>query len=136
MLGRRFTIETDHKPLIPLLNTKNLDALPPRIVRFRLRLAKFDYRVVHIPGKLLFTADTLSRAPVPETGGDSLEEEVDRFVEGVSSSLPATPKRLGEYREAQEQDPVCCQVRQYCTTGWPQKKFIRMHTGNNDTVNN
>ena len=29
VLGRRFTMESDHKPLIPLLNTKHLDALPP-----------------------------------------------------------------------------------------------------------
>ena len=36
VLGRKFTIKTDHKPPIPLLNTNNLDILPPRIVRFRL----------------------------------------------------------------------------------------------------
>ena len=32
ILGRQFTIESDHKPL---LNEKHLDALPPRILRFR-----------------------------------------------------------------------------------------------------
>lgn len=32
VLGRQFTIESDHKPLIPLLNEKHLDALPPRIL--------------------------------------------------------------------------------------------------------
>jgi len=29
--------------MIPLLNTKSLDDLPPRILRFRLRLAKYKY---------------------------------------------------------------------------------------------
>ncbi len=29
LLGRKFTIESDHKPLIPLLNSKQLDSLPP-----------------------------------------------------------------------------------------------------------
>jgi hypothetical protein len=43
VLGRRFLIETDHKPLIPLLNTKQLDSVPPRILRFQLRLARYDY---------------------------------------------------------------------------------------------
>ena len=38
ILGRRIIIETDHKPLIPLLNAKELDNLPPRILRFRLRM--------------------------------------------------------------------------------------------------
>ena len=32
LLGRLFHMETDHKPLVPLLSTKNLDALPPRVV--------------------------------------------------------------------------------------------------------
>ena len=70
ILGRKFLVETDHKPLIPLLNTKHLDVLPPRILRFRLRLAKFNYTVFHVPGKLLYAADALSRAPVPETGDE------------------------------------------------------------------
>ena len=65
ILGRSFTIESDHKPLIPLLNEKHLDALPPRILRFRLRLEKFDYVALHVPGKLLYTADALSLSSSP-----------------------------------------------------------------------
>ena len=64
ILGRSFVVETDHKPLVPLLNTKHLDNLPPRILRFRLRLAKYDYIAQHVPGKLLYAADALSRAPM------------------------------------------------------------------------
>ena len=51
ILGKHFTIETDHKPLIPLLGTKQLDGLPPRILRFRLRMDRYDYQIVHVPGK-------------------------------------------------------------------------------------
>ena len=40
ILGRRFQIKSDHKPLIPILSTKHLDNLPPRVLRFRLRLAR------------------------------------------------------------------------------------------------
>ena len=94
VLGRNFTIKTDHKPLIPILNTKSLDSLPPQVVRFRLRLARFDYVVKHVPGKLLYTADTLSRAPIPETDETELEEEVKVFVDGVTEySLPASKER-------------------------------------------
>ena len=42
ILGQHFELETDHKPLVPLLGNKRLDTLPPRILRFRLRLDKFD----------------------------------------------------------------------------------------------
>ena len=34
ILGKNFEIETDHKPLVPLLTSKPLDNLPPRILRF------------------------------------------------------------------------------------------------------
>ena len=76
ILGRKFQIETDHKPLVPLLGSKNLDSLPPRILRFRLRLARFDYTISHVPGKLMYTADTLSRAPLANKANDhKLEQE-------------------------------------------------------------
>ena len=47
LLSGRFLIETDHKPLVPLLRTKQLDNLPPRILRFRLRLTRFNYSIEH-----------------------------------------------------------------------------------------
>ena len=37
-LGKLVQLETDHKPLILLLGQKSLDLLPPRVLRFRLRL--------------------------------------------------------------------------------------------------
>ena len=63
IVGRKILIETDHKPLVPLLSMKTLDHLPPCILRFRLRLMRFQYAIVHVPGKHLYTADTLSRTP-------------------------------------------------------------------------
>ena len=64
ILGKMFTIETDHKPLVPLLGTKNLDSLPPRVLRFKLRLSRFEYQIGHVPGKHLYTANSLTRAPI------------------------------------------------------------------------
>ena len=62
LLGKIFTIQTDHKPLVSLLGSKNLDALPPQVLRFRMRMMKFHYNIKfsHIPGKLLNAADALS----------------------------------------------------------------------------
>ena len=41
VLGLQFTIETDHKPLVPLLTNKELAKLPPRIQRFRLKMMRY-----------------------------------------------------------------------------------------------
>ena len=38
ILGKHISIDTDHKPLVPLLGNKHLDNLPPRVLRFCLRL--------------------------------------------------------------------------------------------------
>ena len=50
ILGTTYTIETDHKPLVSLLATKELHKLPPRIQRFRLLLMRYNPDVVHVPG--------------------------------------------------------------------------------------
>ena len=42
ILGKHISIETDHKPLVSLLGYKQLDYLPPRVLRFHLRLMKFS----------------------------------------------------------------------------------------------
>ena len=40
-----------HKPLVALFGSKHMGELPPRIFRFRLRLARFDYMITHVAGK-------------------------------------------------------------------------------------
>ena len=62
ILGMKSAIKTDHNPLVPLLRSKHLSNLQPHILPFRLRLARYDYTITHVPGKLLHTADTLSTA--------------------------------------------------------------------------
>ena len=124
ILGMKFEVETDHKPLVPLLGEKNLDSLPPRILRFRLRLARFHCTIKHIPGKLMYTADTLSRAPISDTGDTEPEEGAEALIEMCISQLPANSSKLEEYRSSQASDPVCSQVRSYCTDGWPNKNLV------------
>lgn len=67
LIGLHYTTETDHKPLVPLLSSKNLEELPIQVQRFRLRLMRFNYTIFHVLGKSLCTADALSRSPVDTT---------------------------------------------------------------------
>ena len=60
-------METDHKPIVPPLGTKDLDEMPPRIQRLRMRLLRFDFAISHVPGKEHTTADALSRTPSEST---------------------------------------------------------------------
>ena len=128
ILGKPILLETDHKPLVPILGSKSLETLPPRVLRFRLCLARFQYTVHYSPGKSLYLADTLSRAPlkVPSEGLNTLtDQEVENFVEAVVSSLPASADRINVYRQAQARDTECRTLIEYCKSGWPEKHKVK-----------
>ena len=81
----QFHVYTDHKPLVPLLSVeKRLDELPPRVQRFRLRLTRYRFSISHVPGPQMFTPDTLSRAPLPNTdpAADELTEAAAAYALG------------------------------------------------------
>ena len=124
ILGKHISIETDHKPLVPLLGSKHLDNLPPRVLRFRLRLMRFSYSIQHVPGKLLYAADTLSRAPLRGNNSDprALEKQSDAelFIATVIFHLPASQPRLQVYQKAQATDSVCSRVIAHCKSEWPK----------------
>ena len=124
LIGKNFHIETDQKPLVSLLGNKNLNALPPRIQRLRMRLLRFKYTISHVPGKSLVVADTLSRAPVTKhisEHDNRQNEEIELYVNSVLSEVPASDKRLEEIRERQREDEVCRQMVTYCKDGWPER---------------
>ena len=127
ILGKCIEIEIDHQPLVPLLGAKHLDSLPPRVLRFRLRLDCFNYNIQHIQGKALYTADTLSRAPIDHpTSAHSviLQELAELNANSTTAHIPASTRRLDIYRRAQSDDPICQLLFQYCQNGWPHKKDI------------
>lgn len=120
-------IETDYKPLVPILNKKDLDTLPPRVLCFRLRMARFDYFAEHLPGKLLYTTDALSRAPLLTTD-DAVREEATKtesFVALVTTAFPAHANTWEKLKRAQQSDPTCAQVITYCRSGWPLRNQLR-----------
>ena len=118
--GKHFILETDHKPLVPLLTTKRLDDIPIRIQRFHMRLMRYYFDIVHVPGKQLIVADTLSRAPLAEADPGDLEPETIAYVNVIMESLPATERRLYEIKLQTEQDPILQQVLKYTKDGWPR----------------
>ena len=91
LMGPRFSLETDHKPLVALLGSKPLADLSPRIQRI-MRMMRYDYEIYHTAGKELHTADTLSRAPVasPSSQDSEILREIDQHVNLVMASLPAS----------------------------------------------
>ena len=124
ILGLNFTLETDHKPLVPLLGHRDVELLPPRLQRFRLRLMRYSYVIQHVPGCELYTADTLSRTPLSSTADQSFETETNSFVNSVISCLPASDVRLEQIRSHQKEDETCRLLMSYCQDGWPDRNKL------------
>lgn len=123
LIGQYFEMETDHKPLLSLLGAQELDILPPRIQRFRMRLMRYSYKISHVPGKSLWTADVLSRAPLPaskDNTNEELMESTNIYVDNIVEHLPASQSFLDNLREHLKTDSVCSNVMRMCQDGWPE----------------
>ena len=80
LLGRPFTLATDHRNLVYLKTSKI-----PKLVRWYLALSEFQFNIVHIPGEENVVADVLSRffkvAVVEEK-----EVEVNQLLKSLHNS--------------------------------------------------
>lgn len=125
MRGLNFTVETDHQPLVTLLGNADLDTMPTRIQRFRIKLMRYQFSVVYVPGKQLATADTLSRAP-DEKPSISPVDVVEEFVE-FQVATDTKLVTVDDVRRHQELDWECNQLVKYCTKGWPHRDRLPEH---------
>ena len=97
------------------------------IKRFRMRLMRYLYQIVHVPGKDLTTADTLSRAPLHRSltkDEKQLSEDLNLYVSHLVERLPTKEYRLQEIRLHQDEDEVCSNLKLFCSEGWPVKHHL------------
>ena len=94
--GILVVVESDHKPLTAILSKPLMDA-PRRLQRMLLRLQRYTISLVFKPGKALFVADTLFRAPVPSDLNVQPQKEFETVCTVIDPQLA---------------DPVLQQVRQ------------------------
>lgn len=116
LFGKTFTIKSDHKPLQWLFNLKEPNS---RLLRWRLKLEKFDFNVEYTKGKDNKAADALSRIQnthelnaletdsvivnVDETEEalEDLNEETETVhtaIENPILSIPITDRALNTYK--------------------------------------
>lgn len=132
LVGRQFEVETDHKPLIPLLGSKDLSELPLRIQRFKMRLMRYCYQIFHTPGSKMFIADLLSRPPTEKE-----IKRIDRVEMHVNSLVTAEDDALvKEIRRQAEQDDNYKAIVKAIREGWPgnPKGEMRVMRGNADVL--
>ena len=92
-----------------------------------MRLMRFQIKqMIHVPGKQMYTSDTLSRVSAVEKSAENLidHDEMTLYVANVIEALPISNVRLQQIIQAQESDPVCCKLKEFVLEGWPEKYKI------------
>ena len=120
IFGLKVTVETDHKPLVTLFN-KPLFKIPARLQRFMLRLQCYDLNVIYRPGKYLYIADTLSRAPLNEETNIEMDDELSLHCDMLISE---TTKHINtaKVQEYSKEDETFKILVEYIKNGWPKHK--------------
>ena len=117
LLGRPFTILSDHKPLQHLFSEKKVIPVlaSARIKMWALILSAYDYRVQYKPGVQHGNADGLSRLPLPESVNEiPTPGETILMLE----NLQTTPVNIKHVRQWTDRDPILSKVRRLVQQGW------------------
>ena len=118
LYGKKFTIKTDHKPLQGLLGEKKgvSSQASPRVQRWALTLAAYEYEIQYKAGTLNGNADALNRLPLPEMPNVTPRPgETIKLME----HLEEIPLHAGQIRDWTRRDPVLSKVHQYALGNWP-----------------
>ena len=128
LAGQHFTIVTDHKPLLTILNSKRLDEIEnTRLQRLRRFLMEYTFVASWCQGKFNAAADALSRSPVsaPESADELAEDSLSLAVrQVVTRSLHAEQLnlRLSAVQQATNDDPDLQSLITYIINGFPESK--------------
>ena len=119
-----FRFITDHRPLVPMINKKDLNETPVRCQRMLMRLLRYNIQAEFAPGKSLVVADTLSRAPIETSDStpDNLESDVKVHLDAVRLAWDISDSKLEDFRKATANDIQLDKVLNYIRLGWPDFK--------------
>ena len=127
LYGKKVTIHTDHQPLETIFK-RPLAKAPRRLQKLMLRLQRYSINVVYKKGTSLVLADTLSRAPLPNTDGhkptnfELFRLEVEHF--GSQQNIQLTSQTTRELQRATSNDSTMQELMRIVSTGWPKEKSL------------
>lgn len=116
LYGRKFTLITDHKPLLAILGPKS--AVPTlaalRMQRWALILMAYSYDLEYKKSADHFNADAMSRLPLSEPDKTAQESKIFFF-----SNVGDLPVSAQDIKVGTSRDPVLSKVWSYTMNGWP-----------------
>lgn len=117
LMGRKFQIKTDHKPLIAIFGLKKgIPAMAAnRLARWSIYLSAFDFEICYIQGSTNNCADALSR--LTNLSDVIMNEEI--FVLKFIDNNFSRPIRFDDVAKQTICDPILSKIVQFVKSGWP-----------------
>merc|ERR1712055_670890 len=87
--AQHYDVITDHRPLVPILNSKSLNEIEnPRLQGLREKLIPYNFTTFWKKGKDHYIPDALSRAPIhkPNKDDEEAETEIENAIKEIISS--------------------------------------------------
>ena len=111
VFGRHFILANDHKPLLSLFNKKNsiTSMASPRIQRWALTLAIYEYTFKYVPGNTIPHVDALSRLT---KGTSEVKTYVPQEIVFAIDFLNMTPITASEIKVEIGMDVILREVRE------------------------
>ena len=117
--GRHIIVQSDHKPLVSITR-KSLLAAPPRLQKMLLQLTKYDYEMVHIPGKQIPVADTLWRMFLPDEQ-TAVCQDMDSYVYMIMKNIAMSDQKMQLIKSKIDSDSEMQSLKQIIINGWHAK---------------
>ena len=127
LYGRRFTLLTDHQPLMLLFGPKK--GIPPiaasRLQRWAIQLSAYQYDIKYRSSKQNANADAFSTLQCRTSTEDSPGEEEAKEVNRLQVARIPVDARL--LCEETSRDPTLSRVAQFTLNEWPGKVEVPDH---------
>ena len=125
----RFSIATDHRPLITILDKKDLSQIEnPRILRMKEKLIGLQFDTQWVPGKKHLVADALSRNPVDKPEKSDTEFEETLAIRFNMSNEDVSDKNLENLKNMASADREYQELKETVERGFPNNiKNLKPH---------
>ena len=107
VFGKKFVLETDHKPLISICQGY-LNEASARIQSVLLKLQKYDFDNIWVPRKFIMMADSLSKTENPGLDPDT---QIEIHVNEIKAQIPVSDEMWEKLARETENDAILDRLR-------------------------